>query len=112
MSNPEQDLLWRALSDPTRRRILDLLREGPRSTGELCEAFDTSRYAVMKHLGVLVEARLVTVRREGRVRWNHLNAVPLQEVVARWLTPYESMWASNLIRLRDAAESASPEPEE
>lgn len=112
MDDPSHNLLWRALYHPTRRRILDLLREGPRTTGELCAAFDSSRYAVMKHLEVLVEARLVTVRREGRVRWNHLNAVPLQEVVGRWLTPYESLWASNLIRMRDLAESASPESEE
>jgi DNA-binding transcriptional ArsR family regulator len=86
--------------------LLDLLRERPRTTGELCDAFALSRFAVMKHLGVLESAQLVTVRREGRVRWNHLNAVPLQEVVDRWLEPYAALWAGRLRRLRDSVEGA------
>jgi len=74
------------------------------TTGELSDQFDVSRYAVMKHLDVLVEAELVVIRREGRERWNHLNAVPLQQVYERWLRPYEDEWASSLLRLRSVVE--------
>ncbi len=98
------DQTWRALADPTRRAILDLLRDSPRTTGELATAFPTSRYAVMKHLEVLVTAGFVVVRRQGRERWNHLNPIPLQQLYERWVQPYEASWASSLIRFRDAAE--------
>jgi DNA-binding transcriptional ArsR family regulator/uncharacterized protein YndB with AHSA1/START domain len=94
----------RALGDPTRRAILDLLRERPRTTGELTEAFPTSRFAVMKHLAVLKETGLVVVRSRGRERWNHLNGVPLREVYERWMRPYADRWASSLLRLKEAAE--------
>lgn len=98
------DPLWKALADPSRREILDLLRERPRTTGELAETFDFTRFAVMKHLKVLERAQLVTVRREGRVRWNHLNAVPLQVLYERWIRPYEAEWASRLIHLKQMIE--------
>jgi DNA-binding transcriptional ArsR family regulator len=96
--------LWKALSDPTRREILDRLREGPRTTGELAEAFPSTRFAVMKHLEVLVEAGLVVSRKQGRERWNHLNAMPLQALYERWVRPYEAHWAAGLLRLKDLAE--------
>ena len=77
MKDDELTPIWKALSDPTRRRILDLLKERPRTTGELCDAFEElSRFAVMKHLAVLEGAELVIVRPHGRERWNHLNTVP------------------------------------
>src|SRR5215470_1745511 len=66
--------LWRALADPTRRRILDLLRERPLITGEIAAQFPISRIAVMRHLEVLSEAGLVTSRKRGRERWHYLNA--------------------------------------
>lgn len=69
--------VWKALSDPGRRKILDYLQERPRTTSELCDLFDVSRFAVMKHLTILERAGLVVVRRRGRERWNHLNVVPL-----------------------------------
>jgi DNA-binding transcriptional ArsR family regulator/uncharacterized protein YndB with AHSA1/START domain len=105
-SDDDLTAVWGALSDPTRRSILDLLRERPRTTGELCAAFTLSRFAVMKHLGVLEGAGLVVVRRRGRERWNHLNAVPLQRIVERWLQPYESHWAASLLQLKRRVESA------
>jgi DNA-binding transcriptional ArsR family regulator len=92
--------LWAALADPTRRRMLDLLRERPRTTGELAEEFPSSRFAVMKHLNVLEAAGLVAARREGRERWNHLNAVPLQLLYDRWVQPYQAHWAGRLTKLR------------
>jgi len=94
------DLAWKALADPTRRRILDLLRERPRTTGELDEAFETTRFAVMKHLKVLVAAGLVVVERRGRERVNHLNPVPIQRIYRRWIRPFEAERADSLLRLK------------
>jgi DNA-binding transcriptional ArsR family regulator len=71
-------LLWRALADPTRRRILDLLRQRPLITGEIAAQFPISRIAVMRHLEVLSEAGLAVSRKRGRQRWHYLNTVPLQ----------------------------------
>jgi DNA-binding transcriptional ArsR family regulator len=96
--------VWKALSDPTRRAILDILREGPRTTGQLAEAFAVTRFGVMKHLRVLVDSGLVLVRRSGRERWNHLNAIPIQEIARRWTTPFEAHAADRLLRLRAIAE--------
>jgi len=76
--------VWRAVASPTRRRLIELLRDGPRTTGDLCGCFRTTRFATMKHLAVLEQAGIVTVRREGRERWNVLNAGPLREVQGRW----------------------------
>ncbi len=97
--------IWRALLDPHRRAILDLLKERPRTTGELCSAFTVSRFAVMKHLTVLEEAGLVIVRREGRERWNYLNAVPLQQMYERWLKPYEAHVAASLLHMKQLVET-------
>jgi DNA-binding transcriptional ArsR family regulator/uncharacterized protein YndB with AHSA1/START domain len=106
MSRDDLTPLWKALADPSRRRILDLLRERPRTTGDLCAAFAVSRFAVMKHLRVLEQANLVAVRRRGRERWNHLNGVPLQQLHERWIRPFEAEWASNLLRLQDHVEGS------
>jgi DNA-binding transcriptional ArsR family regulator/uncharacterized protein YndB with AHSA1/START domain len=100
------DSLWGALGEPTRRRILDLLRERPRTTGEVAAEFPASRFAVMKHLKVLEAAGLVVVRRQGRERWNHLNAVPLQLLYERWVKPYEAHWAGRLTDLKARMEGA------
>ena len=78
------DQVWRAVASPTRRRLIELLRDGPRTTGELCGAFRTTRFATMKHLGVLARAGIVQVRRQGRERWNVLNPEPLRETEGRW----------------------------
>lgn len=99
------DPLFRALADPTRRRVVDLLRERPRTTGELAAAVPgLSRFGVMKHLGVLVEVGLVVVRREGRQRWNYLNAVPLRMMYERWVSRYESEWAGSLLGIKRLVE--------
>ena len=98
-------LLWRALADPTRRLILDLLRERPRVTGEIAAQFPISRIAVMRHLEVLSEAGLVTSRKRGRERWHYLNAVPLQKLHRRWADPAAAGFASALLRLQDTIEA-------
>lgn len=88
--------------------MLDLLAEKPRTTGELSAAFPKlSRFAVMKHLGVLNAAGLIVVTREGRQRWNALNAAPLQEVFRRWVDKNEQVWSDVLLGIRDAAEAAN-----
>ena len=92
---------WKALSDPTRRRLLDLLKRRPRTTGQLVKKFPRlSRFAVMKHLKVLQRASLVLVRRDGRRRWNHLNAVPIRQVYERWVSGFASHSAEALVGLK------------
>jgi DNA-binding transcriptional ArsR family regulator/uncharacterized protein YndB with AHSA1/START domain len=90
--------IWLALSDPTRRRILDLLRERPRITGEIASQFAISRIAIMRHLQVLAGAGLVTSRKRGRERWHYLNSVPLQRMYERWIDTQAASWASGLLR--------------
>jgi DNA-binding transcriptional ArsR family regulator/uncharacterized protein YndB with AHSA1/START domain len=108
MSDDTLTPVWKALSDPTRRGILDLLRGGPRTTGALAAAVEESsglsRFAVMKHLGILEAAGLVLVRRKGRERWNYLNAVPLRRIYERWVSDYASECASSMLRLQDTAQ--------
>ncbi len=96
--------VWVALSDPTRRRILDLLRERPRITGDIASHFDVSRIAVMRHLQVLSAAGLVTSRKRGRERWHYLDAVPLQRMYERWVDMHAASWASGLLRFGQRVE--------
>jgi DNA-binding transcriptional ArsR family regulator len=108
MSTSDDETIWKALADPTRRAILDLLKIEPRTTGEVCERFeDLSRCGVMKHLGVLEEAGLVVVRREGRFRWNHLNPVPIQQIYDRWLSRHVQPLASALTGLKRHVEGGT-----
>jgi DNA-binding transcriptional ArsR family regulator len=78
--------IWHALADPTRRRLIDELAEGQKTTRDLCERFPMGRYGVMKHLAILEQAGLVTARKHGRLRMNHLNRKPLVDLQRRWLT--------------------------
>jgi DNA-binding transcriptional ArsR family regulator len=100
MSSEGEEAVWKALADPTRRRLLDLLSERPRTTGELCDAFpELSRTGVMKHLEILVEARLVLARRAGRLRWNHINPIPIRQICERWTSRHTARLAASMIRL-------------
>ncbi|MEM7305070.1 MAG: metalloregulator ArsR/SmtB family transcription factor [Planctomycetota bacterium] len=100
----DPDRVWKALADPTRRGILDLLRVEPLTTGRLAARFDMTRFGVMKHLRVLAEAGLVLVEQRGRERWNHLNPVPIREIYRRWIRPFEEEDADRLLRIRQLAE--------
>ena len=94
------DGVWKALSDPTRRAILDLLRRGPRTTTVIVEAFPhLTRFGVMKHVEVLRHAGLINTREDGRQRVNSLNAVPIRQIYERWVSRYEEFWADKLLRL-------------
>jgi DNA-binding transcriptional ArsR family regulator len=108
MLSDDPDAVWRALSDPTRRAVLDELAKGPHTTGDLVTTFDgLCRTAVMKHLDVLVAADLVLIRREGRTRWNSINPVPIQRVCDRWISRHVQRLASAMSRLKDAVEAGS-----
>jgi DNA-binding transcriptional ArsR family regulator len=102
----ELELVWRALASPIRRRMLDLLRDGPLSTGDLADEFrDLSRFAVMQHIGVLEEADLLVPHRDGRTRLNYLNPVPIQRIYQRWVSKYQEPWTEALVSLKGSLES-------
>ena len=85
------DLIFKALADRRRRQILDLLKVQPMNTGEICARFlELNRCTVMQHLRVLEKAELIIVKREGRMRWNYLNALPIKAVYDRWIKDYTS----------------------
>ena len=84
-----------AIVDPTRRRILELLRDGEVAAGDLAEEFSVSRPAVSRHLRVLREVGLVSSRVDGQRRLYALEAAPLAELDA-WLEPYRRFWAQRL----------------
>ena len=101
----DMDRIWKALSDRTRREILDQLRDGPRQTSELVATFPhLSRFAVMKHLDILREAGLVNTRSEGRRRINSLNAAPIREIAERWIGRFDAVWSNTLLRVKESAE--------
>ena len=100
-SDDETDLIFKALASPTRRRMLDEIRDQPLTTGDLCQRFpELDRCTVMQHLKVLEGADLVIARREGRERWNHLNSMPIKQIHDRWIGPYAERAVSVLERLK------------
>ncbi len=106
-SNDTDNLIFRALSAPVRRDILDALRDKPQTTSELCARFAAlNRCTVMQHLGVLEEADLVLVRRAGRQRWNYLNAIPIKRIHDRWIGAYAAEAVNLLDRMKSDLEAA------
>ena len=107
----ELDPVWKALSDPTRRSILDLLRKSPLTTTEIVEQFpNLTRFGVMKHLGVLRDAGLVQERWEGRRCINSLNVIPIRAIYERWVSDYQDIWASRLTSLKRSLEDIPKRP--
>jgi DNA-binding transcriptional ArsR family regulator len=99
------DPVWRALADPTRRAILDLLRGRSRTTQEIAgEIPKLTRFGVMKHLAVLREAGLVQTRESGRTVINTLNVVPIRLIYERWVSDFEDLWARKLTGLKRSLE--------
>lgn len=95
------DLVWRALANPVRRHMLDLLSEQPLTTGALADRFaDLSRFAIMQHLKALEEADLVIAVRDGRKRYNYANPVPIQRIYDRWVSRYMQPWTDALTSLK------------
>lgn len=104
----ELDPVWKALSDPTRRAILDFLRDRPRTTTEIVEWFPRlTRFGVMKHLEVLRQAGLVQTREQGRQRVNSLNVFPIRRIYERWVSPFQELWSSQLLGIKALAEKES-----
>jgi len=96
--------VMKAVGDPTRRRILDLLAERDLPVGRIAGRFKISRPAVIKHLHILHSAKLVVVRASGRERIQSLNAAPLQQMDV-WLSRYEAFWETSLQKLKHQIES-------
>ena len=84
------DAVFRALADASRRQLLDRLhRKNGQTLGELCQGLDMSRQAVAKHLAVLEEANLVSWKRQGREKLHFINPVPINEIAERWISKFE-----------------------
>ena len=104
----DDDQVFKALADPTRRLLLDRLfeRDG-RTLTELESQLEMSRFGVMKHLRVLEDAGLVITRKVGREKLHYLNAVPIQEIHNRWIDKYRERRASVLLDLKQKLEDIS-----
>jgi len=95
---------FHALADPTRRAVLDMLRQGSQPAGQIARAFPISRPAISKHLSLLRRAHLVEERREGRHRVYQLNPSPLQAVDS-WIEQYRAFWQTSLTSLKAFVET-------
>jgi uncharacterized protein YndB with AHSA1/START domain/DNA-binding transcriptional ArsR family regulator len=100
----EQDV-FKALADPSRRKLLDLLNSSDGQTlNELCQPLAMSRFGVMKHLNILEEAGLLTTKKVGREKLHYLNAVPIRQIYDRWVSKYTEPWAEGLTSLQNELE--------
>ena len=109
MGPRSDDTVFRALSDPHRRALLDaLFVEDGQRLGQLCELLPgMTRFGVMKHLAVLEEANLVVTERRGRTKVHHLNPVPIQQIADRWIAKYA---VGPVRELTDLARRLEPPP--
>jgi DNA-binding transcriptional ArsR family regulator len=103
----KEDALFRAIADPTRREILRLLRDGPRTVGNIASNFRSSRPAISKHLRLLRAAGLVVSHKDGTASICGLNAKPLQTVNA-WLQEYRALWGESMRNLKSFIEEGTP----
>ncbi len=105
-----EDKVFKALADPSRRKLLDRLHEKNGLTlGELCEKHDMSRQAVAKHLGLLEEANLVVTLKRGREKLHYLNPVPIGEIYSRWIGKFEQTRIQALHNLKQTLEDNGDE---
>jgi DNA-binding transcriptional ArsR family regulator len=103
----DEDLVFKALADPTRRLLLDQLfeREGM-TLGELeAEVPQLTRFGVMRHLGVLEQAGLIATRKQGRHKHHYLNPVPIRLIYERWIDKYRDRTSAALLDLKDQLEA-------
>ena len=104
-SESNEDAVFKALANARRRQMLDAVKDAPQTTGTLCEVFsDMDRCTVMQHLKVLEDAGLIIARREGRERWNHLNALPIKAIHDRWISRYAGHAMNVLEALKEEME--------
>ena len=100
------DVIFKALGDSRRREILDLLKQRARTTGELCDQLSQlDRCTVMQHLRVLESADLIIVKREGRLRWNYINPLPIKELHDRWIGRFADNAVELLAKMKGEIES-------
>ena len=108
MADRDTDLLFKALADPSRRKLLDLLHANDGQTlNELCEHLDMTRQGVTQHLAVLEAANLVASVRRGREKLHFLNPVPLQQIYDRWIAKFEKSRLKALGDLKRRLEKAN-----
>lgn len=107
---PGDDLVFKALADPTRRLLLDaLFEQDGQSLQSLCDRCGDgiTRFGVMKHLAVLEAANLVTTHKEGRTKRHYLNPVPIQQIADRWISKYAAPFARAMVGLQRHLETPS-----
>ena len=106
----DDDAVFRALADASRRRLLDRLQaRNGQTLGELCQGLDMTRQAVAKHLAILEEANLVSWERQGREKLHFINPVPIGEIAERWIRKFERPRLSALSDLKKDLEGESHE---
>jgi DNA-binding transcriptional ArsR family regulator len=102
-----QEAIFKALADYRRREMLDLLRDKPQTTGDICKQFKSlDRCTVMQHLKVLEKADLIIVKRKGRNRWNYINPLPIKEIYDRWISQYATHALNILARMKHDQETS------
>jgi DNA-binding transcriptional ArsR family regulator len=102
----DEDAVFKALADGTRRTLLDaLFAEDGQTLSALEARVDMTRFGVMKHLRVLEDAGLVVARKRGREKFHYLNPIPIQLVHERWVSKYAAPWAAGLTELKNQLEA-------
>ena len=102
------DPVFRALSHPDRRQILDFVRDNPgANVNDVSSEFSSSRIAVMKHIRKLEAATLIVSEKEGRVRRLYFNLIPIQMIYDRWTDEYSALWAERITKFKDKLEARS-----
>jgi len=100
-----EDMIWKALGDAKRRRVLEELLSGPKLTGDLVDLFpDIGRTGVLRHMNLLAECMMILVRAEGRKLWNHLNVEPIRTVCNSWVAQHIDGITESANRLKEIAE--------
>jgi len=106
----DDDAVFKALADASRRLLLDRLhRKNGQTLGELCDGLEMTRQAVAKHLGVLRKANLVSWKRRGRKRFHFINPVPINEIAERWISKFEYPRLRALSQLKKTLEGTNRE---
>lgn len=102
------DAVFKALADPSRRRLLDLLHaKNGQTLGELCGELDMTRQAVTKHLAILEDANLVVAQKRGREKLHYVNPVPINDIADRWIGKFERHRVRALADLKKMLEDKS-----
>jgi DNA-binding transcriptional ArsR family regulator len=110
IADQDQDRVFKALADSSRRHLLDRLRvKSGLTLGELCDGHDMTRQAVTKHLVLLETANLVVTKKQGREKLHFLNAVPIHDIYVRWIGKFERSRLQALHNLKQALEENDDE---